>query len=193
MEKKRLINLIVLVGLIIGVVGITVVFAAIQSTLNITGTAVMQTASWEVKFANLSEPILTGSASVTTPPTLSNTSIGTFNAIITKPGDSVAYTFDVTNTGSINAVIGTYVKAATPTCTGVSATLAVEDAAIVCGALTYTLKYTTGGVAVAQNDTLTAGQTKNMTLTLSYGGESLPSDDVNITDLNITMIYVEDN
>lgn len=193
MEKKRLINIIILTVLIVGVVGITVVFAAIQSTLNITGTATMQTASWEVKFENLSAPQLTGAASVTTAPTLSNTSIGTFDVVVTKPGDSITYTFDVTNTGDLDGKIGTFVKAASPTCTGVSATLAEADAALVCAALTYTLKYTLGGATVAQGDTLALGTTKNMTLTLSYGGDSLPSDDVNITGLDITMIYVEDN
>ena len=93
----------------------------------------------------------------------------------------------------MDAKIGTFTKAASPTCTGLSVTQAAADAATVCGGLTYTLKYTTGGATVAANDTLAASETKNMTLTLSYTGADLPSDDVNITGLNISMIYIENN
>ena len=191
MEKKRLMNLIILAGLIVVIAGITIGYAAIQSTLEIRGTATMNTAVWNVKFANLSSVQLAGDASVTTAPTLTDTSIGTFSVVLTQPGDSVSYTFDVTNTGTLDAKIGTFTKAASPTCTGLSGTQAEADAALVCGGLTYTLKYTAGGTNVAANDTLNAGETKNMTLTLSYSGENLPSDDVNITGLGIDLIYVQ--
>lgn len=190
MEKKRLINLLVLAGLVFGIIGITVAFAAIQTTLQITGTATMNTATWGVKFENLSSPTLGGDASVTTAPTLADTSIGTFAVEITNSGDSVAYTFDVTNTGSLDAKIGTFTKAASPTCTGTSVTQAEADATTVCSNLTYTLTYTSGGSAVAANDTLASGETKNMTLTLSYSG-GITDDDVNITGLGITIIYIE--
>lgn len=193
MTKRRSINILVLGALVLGAVAITVAFAAIQTTLQIQGTATMNTATWDVKFQNLSAPTLTGAASVGTAPTLASTLIGTYAVVVTKPGDSITYTFDVTNTGSLDAIIGTYTKAATPTCTGVSATEAAADAALVCAGLTYTLKYTSGGANVALNDTLAAGQTKNLTLKLSYDGASLPTDDVNITGLDISMVYVEDN
>ena len=192
MEKRRLVNVVVLSALILGALGITVAFAAIQTTLQIQGTATMNTATWDVKFANLSAPSLTGDASVTTAPTLINTLIGTYAVELTKPGDSVTYTFDITNTGSLDAIMGTYAKAASPTCTGTGDS-AVADAALICADLTYTLTYTSGGAAVAQGDTLSSGQTKNLTLKLSYDGTDLPEDDVDITDLDISMIWVEDN
>lgn len=193
MEKKRTIRMLILGALVVGVMGATIAYSAIQSTLEIKGTATMQTATWSVAFSNLSAPTLLGDASVTTAPTLGDALIGTFSVIVTKPGDSVSYTFDVENAGDLDGKIGTFTKAASPTCTGVSATNAEADATLVCSNLTYTLTYTSGGAAVAQNDLLGSGQTRNMTLTLSYGGSSLPTDDVNITGLDITMIYVEDN
>lgn len=192
MKNKRLIDLLILTGLIVVIAGITIGYAAIQTTLQINGTATMNTATWGVKFANLSGPQLTGDASVTTAPTLNDTTIGTFAVVVTKSGDSISYTFDVTNTGSLDAKIGTFTKAASPTCEGLSVTQAATDANTVCSGLTYTLTYTSGGTAVAANDTLAAGQTKNLTLTLSYSGD-LTDDDVNITGLGITIIYVEDN
>lgn len=193
MEKKRSIRVISLLVLILGVMGITVAFSALQTTLEIKGTASMTTATWNVKFANLGTVSLTGDASVTTAPTLIDTLIGNYSVVITKPGDSITYTFDVTNVGTLDAKIGTYAKAASPTCTGTSATEAEADATLVCSNLTYTLTYTVGGATVAQNDTITAGETKNMTLTLSYGGSSLPTDDVNITGLDISMVFVENS
>lgn len=189
-KGKRMTNMLVLGALILGALGITVAFSAIQTTLEIKGTATMDTATWNVKFANLSGPTLTGDASVTTAPTLIDTLVGTYAVVLTKPGDSIVYTFDVTNTGSLGAKIGTY-GAASPSCTGVSATNAAADASLVCSNLTYTLTYTSGGAAVALNDTLAAGATKNLTLTISLGGASLPTDDVNITGLNISMIFVQ--
>lgn len=193
MEKRRVINILILAGLMVVIIGITVAFAAIQTTLQINGTATMNPATWDVKFANLSAPQLVGDATVETAPTLTSTSIGTYSVVITKPGDSIVYTFDVTNAGTLDAKIGTFTKAVTPTCTGLSVTQAEADATTVCSGLTYTLTYTSGGAAVAADDTLAASATKNMTLTLSYTGGDLPSDDVDITGLDISMIYVEDN
>ena len=192
LKKGKFVNIFGMIALILGALGITVAFAAIQTTLQISGTATMNTATWDVKFQNLSAPTLTGNASVTTAQTLTSTVIGTYAVELTKPGDSVTYTFDVTNSGSLPAVIGTYTKAATPTCTGTGGN-AVADAALICADLTYTLTYTSGGAAVAQGDTLAASQTKNLTLKISYDGEDLPTDDVNITDMGITIVYVEDN
>lgn len=194
MEKSRTTNLLILTALLLSVVGITVGYAALQTTLDIQGTATMQTATWDIAFDNLSAPQFTGAASEVTAPTLSDTLVGTYDVIVTKPGDSITYTFDVTNSGDLDAIIGTFTKAANPTCTGVSVVpgQAVIDAALVCANLTYTLTYTVGGATVNVGDTLTAGQTKNLTLALAYGGSSLPTDDVNITGLNISMIYIED-
>lgn len=194
MEKNRTTNLLILTALIMAVAGITIGYAALQTTFDIQGTATMQTATWDIAFENLSAPVLTGAASEATAPTLSDTLIGTYSVLVTKPGDSVTYTFDVTNDGDLDAQIGTFTKAANPTCTGVAGVpaQATADAALVCANLTYTLTYTVGGAVVNVGDTLTAGQTKNLTLALSYSGSSLPTDDVNITGLNISMIYIED-
>ena len=57
--------------------------------------------------------------------------------------------------------------------------------------LTYTLTYTDGGQTVSQGDVLNNGETKNMTLKLAYDSDKLPSDDVTISDLGITLNYVQ--
>ncbi len=197
MEKERKIKTLSLVALIVAVIGLTVAFAALSQTLTINGTAKVNTATWDIHFESLSEASLTGDASVTTAPTINvgkdeaakpNTDISNFEVVLTKPGDSVTYTFDVTNAGTIDATLGTLTKTA-PECS--SPTSVEEDATIVCDGLTYTLTYTDGGQEVKQNDVLNHGETKNLTLKLSYDSDKLPSDDVLINGLGITLNYVQ--
>ena len=182
MEKERKIKVLSVAALLVAVLGLTVAFAALSQTLTINGSATVNTASWDIHFKNLSSPTLTGAAEVTTAPAIDTkgTTIGDYALKLTKPGDSVTYTFDVENKGTINAKISELVKAAKPTCTGTGAA-ATADAKIICDGLTYTLTYTDGGAAVAKEDTLNANQTKNLTLKLAFESDSLPADDVSIS------------
>ena len=81
----------------------TVAYAALQATLNINGTVTKKGGSWDIHFANLSEPALTGDAEVGSS-TLELTSF-TFSASVAKPLDSIVYTFDVVNAGTIDAIL----------------------------------------------------------------------------------------
>jgi len=193
MEKNRNMWLaIIMIGLV-AIVGTSVAFASLSTQLNITGTGEVNPANWSIKFQNLSSPTIVGGATVVTAPTLSDTTVGTFHVKLTAPGDSVTYTFDVTNNGDLDAEIGTFTKAAIPTCTG-TGTSATADEALVCNNLVYTLTYTTGGTAVGVGDTLTHGQTKNLTLKIEYPSTvaSLPANTVTISNLAITIIYNQD-
>ena len=199
MEKDRSTRVIAMVALLIAIVGVSIGFAAMSTQLNISGTAEVNPASWNIKFANLSGPNLTGAATESTAPTIngtSSTNISTFALNLTKPGDSVTYTFDIQNTGTLNAVLDTLTKAVTPTCTDsgtLNDTPAQKDATVVCSNIAYTLKYTSGGATVAQDDTLAAGQSRNVTLKLEYlsSASEVPLDSVSITDLGITLLYVQ--
>jgi hypothetical protein len=188
MERRRKTKIVAIIVLLISIICTTVAFAVMSTTLTINGTGLMDPENWEVKFANLSSSI-TGAASITTAATIQNdTTIGDFVIKLTKPGDSATYTFDVVNDGSIDAKLITLTKG-TPSVTGTAGASKTSDETIVSGNLTYSLTYTTGGAAVAQDDTLDAGETKNMTLTLSYNGNTLPVDDVAIGNLGITLVY----
>lgn len=193
MEKERKVKVLSVVALIVAVLGLTVAFASLSQTLTINGSATVDTATWDIHFANLSEPTKTGDADVTTAPTIDSkgTTIGDYALKLTKPGDSVTYTFDVENKGTIDAKITNLVKAAKPTCTG-TGEAATNDAKIICDGLTYTLTYTSDGKAVAQNDTLKKNETKNLTLKLAFESDSLPANDVSISDLGITITYGQD-
>lgn len=189
-NNAREIKVLIVAALIISIVAIGIGFAAFTQTLNINGSATVQTSSWKVKFSELSPVEKTGTASEVTPPTLSDTTIETYDVTFKTPGDSVKYKFKVANTGSYNAKLTT-VTVPTPTCTGTGAT-AATDAAKVCDKLTYTLTYADGST-LTENDTLNVNETKDLVLTLSYNSfedaNLLPTADVTISNLGITLVY----
>lgn len=197
MEKERKVKVLSLAALIVAVLGLTVAFAALSQQLTITGNATVDAATWDIHFNNLSEPVLTGGAEVVTAPTIqeNSTAIKTFALKLTKPGDSVKYTFDVVNAGSIDATLATVVpERLQPSCTGTGAA-ATEDANIVCNGLTYKLTYTSTGEAVKATDELNHGVTKNLTLELSFdvtkNGTLTIANDVQISALDITLNYAQ--
>ncbi len=197
-NNGREMKILVVAALIISIVAIGIGFAAFSETLTINGNASVQTSTWKVKFSELGTATLTGTASEVTKPTLSDTTIETYNATFKTPGDSVSYKIKVSNTGSYNAKITT-ATISVPTCTGkADAATADEDATKVCDKLTYTLVYDTddtqsAGQAVAVGDTLKAGETRPMVLTLKYAeftdATLLPAADVSISNLGVTLVY----
>ena len=197
-NNGREMKILVVAALIISIVAIGIGFAAFSQNLTINGSASVQTSSWKVKFSDLSSATLTGTAAEVTKPTKSDTTIETYNATFKTPGDSVSYKIKVSNTGSYNAKITT-ATIPVPTCTGKSGeTTAEADAGKVCDKLTYTLVYDTddtqsAGQAVQVGDTLDAGETRPMLLTLKYteftDATLLPAADVSISNLGVTLVY----
>ncbi len=192
MKTERQTKILALIAIVIAIGGLSIGFAAFSTTLNINGAAQVEASSWEIIFENLSAETVTGTATELAAPTIAtgSTTISGFDASLTTPGDTIVYNFDVTNNGTFDAEIGTLTVAA-PTCTGTGAT-ATTDAANVCGNLTYTLTYT-DGTAVAVNDTLDAGQTRGMKITLTYAADTtaaeLPAALVEVTTLDASIIY----
>lgn len=177
---------IALAALLFAVIGVSVAFAAMSQTLTINGTATVSPA-FSVKFANLSGPNLTGGAQVIDAPTLTSTHIGNYKVKLTKKDDKVVYTFDIKNTGTINATLATFTKPS-PVCSG-TGDASVTDGETVCNNLEYKLAYTNGGTLVQESDTLNASETKNVTLTIGYKSDSLPINNVEISNLDITLVY----
>ena len=194
MERQKKKRVIVFIVLLLMILGITIGYAIMSETLTIGGQAQVQPASWEIRFANLAlvPPVAGNNAVVDTMPTITgagNTTISDYMVTLTRPGDLVAFEFDVQNNGNIPARLQTLTMNAPSafviTGTGANAT---ADENIVRSNLTYTLTYT-DNTPVAQNDTLAAGSSSRMRLTLSYTGSTLPADDVQISGLGITLLY----
>lgn len=192
MEKERKIKTLSVIALVVAVLGLTVAFAALSTTLTINGTATLDAATWDIHFENAETTTMTktGGATVEHEPTLEGTMIKDWNVVLTKPGDSVTYEFKVKNNGTIDAKIGTLTKNNLQ-CSSLSNV--DGDADIACKNLTYELKYKNGGEVKAE-DKLPKGETKELVLTLAYKqeAEDIPSDDVSISNLDIAIIYVQD-
>ncbi len=192
MEKERKIKTLSVIALIVAILGLTVAFAALSTTLKINGTAGVNAATWDIHFENLNPGQVTGSAVINQEPEIGgekSTTIGDYDVTITKPGDSVLFTFDVKNAGTIDASLSELTKSLKPVCTSNSGIS--EDETIVCDGLTYTLTYTDNDLPVAKSDTLNQGETKNLSLKLAFDSDKVPSDDVEISDLGITLQYVQ--
>lgn len=191
MEKERGFRIIAVIALMVAVVGLTVGYAAYSSTLKITGAANVDPSSWNVKFAyktgNSLVAAVTGKATMETEATLSDTQVSGFKATLKAPGDSITYNFAVTNTGSLDAELSTFTMGNISCAPAAGSNATAEEATAICNELSYTLT----GVTV--NETLAAGDSKDLTLKLEWAstGTAVASDDIAITVGDTTLIYTQ--
>ena len=199
----------ILVAVIAMVVVVGIGYAAFTATLNINGTAKVEASSWNVHFAMCSEGMpaafcsrsgnlqaFTPTVTVTTQPTLTDTTISDWDISFKTPGDTYSYNFKVVNDGSFDAKISTFALP-TPTCTGTGEN-AEADAQNVCNHLEYTFTYEAGGanvpfavgVPLSKN-----GGVKNLTLKLTYKDDvtdaELPKGEVTISNLGFSIVYTQ--
>lgn len=191
MEKERGFRIIAVIALMVAVVGLTVGYAAYSSTLKITGAASVDPSSWNVKFAYKTGSSLvaavTGKATMETEATLSDTQVSGFKATLKAPGDSITYNFVVTNTGSLDAVLSTFTMGNISCAPAAGSTAKTDEATAICNELSYTL------TGVNANETLAAGDSKDLTLKLEWAstGTAVASDDIAITVGETTLIYTQ--
>ena len=163
MEKERRIKVLSIVALIVAVLGLTVAFAALSETLTINGTATLDAAKWGIKFENLTSGVLTGDAVVNNEATIADDDVTIENIDVTlkTPGDSVTYTVDLLNEGTINAEISN-IKVPE---------LTEEQKRYIEFKVTYDT-----GEEVAQGDILSSGVTKNLTIKIEFKKDIEASD-----------------
>ena len=196
--------------LIVSCVALSIGYSALSTTLKINGVANVDGMSFKIEFQNLSEASLTGSAVKITDPVISEdkTELKSYNVNFLDPGDSISYTFQIANNGTINAKLSEIVKD-TISCEGYgNGEQATIDATNVCANLEYSLKYANEEEHYDDNgspqnfssypevnDVLNAGDVKDMILTLKYkspvDGATIeePQDDVSISGLGISLTY----
>ena len=105
--RDRKILYIILSIVILSVLTLTVVYAALSTTLNISGNAEVSAASWDIYLDNV---ILNTQSSTTQAPTIIDSKTASFSTTLTKPGDFYEFTIDVVNDGSIDAMIDSVTK-----------------------------------------------------------------------------------
>ena len=156
MEKQRRIKMLSLSAVIVAVLGLTVAFAALSTTLNIKGSAYLDAAKWGIKFENLSEPVKVGTTTTTGTAKIEESKsaeITEINVGLSTPGDKVTYTVDLVNKGTINAKIDNIEKTVLTSEQQRYLTFKVTDQ---------------NGYEIKQGDILSAGETRNLTITIEF-------------------------
>ena len=106
MKKNKQKNIIIMafIALIVSVLSLAIAYTAMSKTAKINKNSNIMDARWNVHFDNL-ESKTYGDAQIIKYPALKNdkTYIGDFSISLTKPGDSVLFTYDVVNSGSLKA------------------------------------------------------------------------------------------
>ena len=186
MERKRGTTVAVVAALIIAVVSLGIAFAAFSTTLTINGSATVTASNWDIHFERLSDTTpTTGTATITTAPTLSATTFSGLEANFKTPGDSVTYSWHVVNKGTFDATLATTpASLPKPTCTSTDTTSATN----VCKNLTYTVTGYNNSLAHATGD-------DTITLTLTYNANTpageLPTATVNVTLPQFSLVYTQ--
>lgn len=210
MEKQRKIKVLSVVALIVAVLGLTVAFAALSQTLTINGTANVDAASWDIHFETISSN-KNGDATINDFPHIAGTSITRINVTLTKPNDGVEFRTRIVNDGTVDAKIDSV--EISPLCEIGSPVescdwnndgqVTEEDVQKVNDNLFFSIAYD-GGISLKKNDTLNAGETKQINISVAYykvtnsedgiiieEASELPARDLQFNNLSVTINYVQ--
>lgn len=109
--KNRKILYVILSIILISIFTLTIAYAVLTVTLNISGSAEIAASNWNIHFENIN--VTTGSSG-SIPIIKDNTTVN-FSTTLNMPGDYYIFTVDVVNNGTIDAMIDSITK--TPTLT----------------------------------------------------------------------------
>lgn len=161
MEKN--IKRIAVAALVLALLGVSIGFAALSTTLNINGTTTAKTNSWKIEMLNVDNKAGVTAASA---PAISGTTLN-YTVDLNNPGDYYEFTVDVHNDGTLPAKLS-----AAPTVTGTS------------NYITHTVTYS-DGTEIRKDDTLAVDETKTLKVRVEYKSdltaEELPTSDAPTT------------
>lgn len=103
-NKQKNIKIMAFIALIVSVLSLAIAYTAVSKTAKINKNSTITDSRWNVHFDSL-ESKTYGDAKIIKYPALKNdkTYIGDFSISLTKPGDSVLFTYDVVNSGNLKA------------------------------------------------------------------------------------------
>lgn len=214
MERERGSKIIAIIALCVGIVGLSLGFAAFSSTLKISSSAEVKPSSdnFNVDFSTTTGSVVDGTVTPTfvgtgvtgADATISNaandSTITGLKANFTEPGQSVTYKFYAHNEGEYEAFLKsiTYGNAADSTsfrtCTpGTNTTKSLVDAA--CENITLSVKVSndndtvTTDESTTANHSLAAGDTDVVEVTIAYGGTARADGDFTVAFGDVTLLY----
>ncbi len=184
----------IIIGLLaVAVVGLSVGYAALSSTLETTvGKVTQSNLEWSIAFegstASAEEEGTSSTGRSCGVATISGTQVTVADTKVSKPGDKCTYTLKVVNSGGIDASLTT-ITPVKPTGSDVTCDTA-DGGNMVCGNVTYKLTSDASGDTVLENDTtVTAGSGQTMYLVVSYTGAGLNESEVVQTGAGFTLVY----
>ena len=192
-SKENRVRNVVLSVLAVSLIGLTVAYAQLTQRLNINGTAKSKSNTWVIHFEILKSTV-TGNAvlSQDNPLTIvgNSTTISGSVGNLSLPGDSIVYTFDIANKGTISAQLSADPIISTPECSSNDAT----GATVVCENVIYTLTYADGS-KIKTGDILEKGEKKaaKLTISLKNSMSAVPSAEVDITNIAAVLNYNQKN
>ena len=175
-RRKKFLYLILSV-VIISIFSLSIVYAALSSTLSILGNSEVVASNWDIHLDNID--VTDGSVSANSPSIDSNSSVG-FDVELDKPGDFYEFTVDVVNGGTIDAMIDSVVK--TPN-------LTEEQLKYVKYEITYE-----NGESISNKQILKKGTSTPIKVRVEYRKDivanDLPTTKTELS-LKLTLIYVQ--
>lgn len=159
-------NNIIITFLIAIVCIMAITYAAFSTTLNINGTANIDS-NWDIKITDVTTKNIIGEATKAFEPVVSDTS-ATFKTNLTSPGDSMTYTVTVTNEGTIDAKVGSIEMTES------------QNPAIV---------FSTSGIN--ENDLLKAGESQKYDVTIAYNSNVTTQPTELSGTLTVKLNYVQ--
>ena len=169
MKRNRKSTIFLILGIL--VLGLTLGYAYLNTTLNIDGTVNVSSATWNVYWNNI-QLDTNNVTTVTTPATIStNKTEVAFNVNFSMPGDTYEFTVDAVNDGSIDAMIDTVTK-------GVYAANGVTEKEMP-AYLDFTVTYS-DDIEIAQNHILPAESSETYKVRVHY------KEDIDATQLPST-------
>lgn len=145
-------------------------YAALAQTLTINGTATI-TGSWDVHLENVQAGAKTATATVVGTPTITGTTALEFNVELQQPGDSITYTVDVKNAGTIDAKLVNITTNQTGDASDVNWTFS----------------------GIAKDDVVAAGQTKTVTMTATFDSSATTVTKDQVKHLAVVMDFGQNN
>ena len=189
METKKQRTLAIF-ALAIALIATTVAYAALATTLQVSGTVTKKGGTWSIIYTNVSAVTATGGAVLTEAQkkvTNENNKLS-FSGTLVKPGDSIYFTFKIKNNGSIDAKLNKVELYwnDSKNFTGYEPELSITDKDIVCELLN-----SSNAVIKDSNKSqlnLTAGATSGLiTAKCTYKSYDNQTIDASDTTLNISM------
>ncbi len=210
MDNNRGYKMLSVLALIMGIVGVTLGYAAFSNTLTITSTAEVtpDSSKFNVDFSSTQNSVATNDITPTLTPNnvtgftatdaeIDNTNdptITNLHATFTEPGQSATYVFYAHNAGEYIAYLNSIVFSGTKTCTAKTGTTqSLVDTA--CNGIHLSVQVgsetaTETSVASITGHTLAVNAGEQITVVISYAsGSAIADGDFDVTFPNVVLTY----